>query len=162
MEEVENYYKDRLRSGEWMKLDEDQETILALKAQLGNKQIKGGEPKKREKKIKKGKDKENQPPTKPAWKSVAPKSGEATTKERDGKTFNWCIHHKEWYVHSSQECRKKDGNKDDEAVKKKKDEKKKKKGSNTSYKMKVMNALAEVSSGDEADHEDCDESCASP
>mmetsp|Transcript_13677 Transcript_13677/g.19601 ORF Transcript_13677/g.19601 Transcript_13677/m.19601 type:complete len:127 (+) Transcript_13677:723-1103(+) len=28
MEEVENYYKDRLRSGEWMKLDEDQETIL--------------------------------------------------------------------------------------------------------------------------------------
>mmetsp|Transcript_13677 Transcript_13677/g.19599 ORF Transcript_13677/g.19599 Transcript_13677/m.19599 type:complete len:152 (+) Transcript_13677:788-1243(+) len=100
-------------------------------------------------------------PTKPAWKSVAPKSGEATTRERDGKTFNWCIHHKEWCVHTSQECRKKDGSKDEDMTKKK-DEKKKKKGSNTSYKMKVMNALAEVSSGDEADHEDCDESCASP
>mmetsp|Transcript_9449 Transcript_9449/g.13675 ORF Transcript_9449/g.13675 Transcript_9449/m.13675 type:complete len:374 (-) Transcript_9449:831-1952(-) len=34
MEQVENYYKDRLRTSEWMKLDEDQETILALKAQL--------------------------------------------------------------------------------------------------------------------------------
>lgn len=33
MEQVQNYYKDRVNTGEWMKLDEDQETILALKAQ---------------------------------------------------------------------------------------------------------------------------------
>ena len=32
MEQVENYYKDRVKTGEWMKLDDDQETILALKA----------------------------------------------------------------------------------------------------------------------------------
>ena len=36
MEQVENYYKDRLRSNEWMKLDEDQQTTLALKAQLSH------------------------------------------------------------------------------------------------------------------------------
>mmetsp|Transcript_17499 Transcript_17499/g.24913 ORF Transcript_17499/g.24913 Transcript_17499/m.24913 type:complete len:181 (-) Transcript_17499:526-1068(-) len=28
MEQVENYYKDRLNSGEWMKLDDEQEIIL--------------------------------------------------------------------------------------------------------------------------------------
>ena len=34
MQLVENYYKDWVASNEWMILDEDQETILALKAQI--------------------------------------------------------------------------------------------------------------------------------
>ncbi len=34
MERAENYYKDHLRQGIWLQLDEDQETIMALKAQL--------------------------------------------------------------------------------------------------------------------------------
>jgi hypothetical protein len=38
MERAENYYKDHLRQGLWLKLDEDQETIIALKAQLTTKQ----------------------------------------------------------------------------------------------------------------------------
>ena len=32
MEQVENFCKDHVKTGEWMKLDDDQETILALKA----------------------------------------------------------------------------------------------------------------------------------
>ena len=154
MEQVENYYKDRLNSGEWMKLDDEQEIILALKAQIaGNKQNKGDGVPKKGKKTKKGKggkeDKENSPPTKPAWRSVAPKSGEPTSKERDGKTWNWCVHHKEWTVHTSSECRKKE----DTGKKEEKKTEKKKKVSNSNYKMKVMSALAEISSGDEADHD---------
>ena len=149
MAQVENYYKDRLNSGEWMKLDDEQETILALKAQIaGNKQYKGGGEPNKGKKTKKGK--ENTPPTKPTWRSVAPKSGEPASKERDGKTWNWCVHHKELTVHTSGECRKKDEKKEE----KKTDGKKKKNVSNNnSYKMKVMSALAEISSDDGTDHE---------
>jgi hypothetical protein len=41
-----------------------------------------------------------------AWKKMAPKSGEPQTIKKDNKTWNWCIHHLAWCLHSSEECRK--------------------------------------------------------
>ncbi len=41
-----------------------------------------------------------------AWKKTAPKSGKPKTIKRDNKTWNWCIHHLAWCLHSSDECRK--------------------------------------------------------
>jgi hypothetical protein len=41
-----------------------------------------------------------------AWKKTAPKSGEPKTIKQDNKTWNWCIHHFAWCLHSSDECRK--------------------------------------------------------
>ncbi len=40
-----------------------------------------------------------------AWKKVAPKSGEAKTMKKDNKTWNWCIHHLAWCLHTSNDCR---------------------------------------------------------
>ncbi len=40
-----------------------------------------------------------------AWQKLPPKDGEPTTKEVAGKTYQWCIHHMAWGVHSSKECR---------------------------------------------------------
>ena len=41
-----------------------------------------------------------------AWKKRAPKPGEPKTIKRDNKTWNWCIHHLSWCLHTSDECRK--------------------------------------------------------
>jgi hypothetical protein len=40
----------------------------------------------------------------PAWKKVAPKNNEATTKTVNSKTFHWCSKHKMWTVHKPTEC----------------------------------------------------------
>jgi hypothetical protein len=40
----------------------------------------------------------------PAWKKVAPKGNEATTKSVNNKTFHWCPKHKMWTVHKPAEC----------------------------------------------------------
>jgi hypothetical protein len=40
----------------------------------------------------------------PAWKKVAPKANEATTKSVNNKTFHWCPKHKMWTVHKPTEC----------------------------------------------------------
>ena len=72
--------------------------------------------------------------------SVAPKSGEPTTKMQDGKTFHWCPHHSSWNIHKPEDCRKKEQTKP---------EKGKKKGSSAQLRMKVMQTLAELDSEDE-------------
>ena len=41
-----------------------------------------------------------------AWKKVAPKSGEPKIVKKDNKTWNWCIHHLAWCLHTSNDCRK--------------------------------------------------------
>jgi hypothetical protein len=41
-----------------------------------------------------------------AWKKTAPKQGEPKIIKKDNKTWNWCIHHLAWCLHSSEECRK--------------------------------------------------------
>jgi len=164
MERVENYYKDRVRTGEWLKLDEDQETILALKAQLnketkenkdGSKKKKGKKGEKGEKKRgKKGNKENDEPYEKPAWKKQAPKDGEPKTKEVEGKTYHWCTGHKEWTIHTSAECRK-NKKKKEEAGK----EGSEKKGDGKGKKQLTLKVLQTI-----AEHlEDPDsESCCSP
>jgi hypothetical protein len=39
-----------------------------------------------------------------AWKRVAPKEDKPTKKDVSGKTYQWCVHHMAWGVHSAQEC----------------------------------------------------------
>ena len=39
-----------------------------------------------------------------AWKKDPPKEGEPKTKQVKGKTYNWCIHHKKWCLHTEAEC----------------------------------------------------------
>jgi hypothetical protein len=36
---------------------------------------------------------------------VPPKPGEPETKQVDGKTWHWCIHHMCWTLHKPTECR---------------------------------------------------------
>ena len=40
-----------------------------------------------------------------SWKKLPPKDGELTTKDVGGKTYQWCIHHMAWGIHSIQDCR---------------------------------------------------------
>jgi hypothetical protein len=39
-----------------------------------------------------------------ARKKVGPKAGEAKTKEKDIKKWNWCEHHQAWCIHTPEEC----------------------------------------------------------
>ena len=102
-----------------------------------------------------GKDKENKEPyEKPAWKKKAPKDGEKQKKEVDGKTYHWCIHHKEWTMHSSSECRKKSETKEKDD--KKKSKKSEKKGKVENLTLKVLQTIAEhVDQGAGTDSESC-------
>jgi hypothetical protein len=40
----------------------------------------------------------------PKWKKRKPKNLN-DTKEVDGKTHHWCVHHKIWQMHKSEKCR---------------------------------------------------------
>ena len=113
MEEADNYYKDKVTLREWMALDEDQQTIVALKAQLTKKPGKenqnpnGGNPKKGNNNGKKGGKQDDW-----AWKKVEPKGSEAKSKsvfnkkEKKNMTYHWCSHHKLWTLHTNEECTK--------------------------------------------------------
>jgi hypothetical protein len=56
-----------------------------------------------------------------AWKRVAPKEGKPTKKDVGGKTYQWCVHHMAWGVHSAQDCHlgasRKDAQKDKDKAK---------------------------------------------
>ena len=85
-----------------MKLDDDQETILALKAIIhkGEKDCKNTKMQAQESKTKSttsGKDK-------PKWKTVPPKSEEPMTKVNNSKNYHWYPNHKEWAIHTAVAC----------------------------------------------------------
>jgi len=65
MTTIENYYKDMIKDGIWMKTDADQETIYALKAQIKAKQ------KTNDGKVPRGRK---------DWKLTPPKAGESRKK----------------------------------------------------------------------------------
>ena len=116
MEEADNYYKDMVTLGEWLQLDEDQATIVALKAQLakrpagkendpnGTNRKKGGQ--------KKGDAKKGSKKDEWECKKRAPKGNDAKTKsvynkrEKKNVTYHWCTHHQLWTMHSEAECTK--------------------------------------------------------
>ena len=50
-------------------------------------------------------DSSNNQGNKTSWKIVAPKSGEAWTVDKNGKTWNWCKYHKYWTTgHKTDNC----------------------------------------------------------
>jgi hypothetical protein len=55
MELAENHYKDSVKTKDWMKLDEDQQTILALQMEIQAVKASNGTPKKKGKRIDKNK-----------------------------------------------------------------------------------------------------------
>ncbi len=92
MTTVENYFKGMIKDGVWMKPDQDQETIIALKAQIDAKK-QSRSPRQG------GKD----------WHTVPPKLGESKVKmvTVNGKRviYYWCSHHQRWTVHKPKDCR---------------------------------------------------------
>ncbi len=102
MELAENHYKDAVTSKEWLKLDEDQETILALQTQIEAVQAKARRPgKSKDKRTRGGKKKES---SEWDWKKKPPKENEEKKKTVKGKTYHWCKNHELWCLHSPAEC----------------------------------------------------------
>ena len=106
MEWALNKFKSRKESNVWCQKTNEEETIIALQAQVqsllkgsGTKST-GNTGNKDQKKSKKTK-KDN----KPAWMKVAPVDDEPTTKNVEGKEWNWCPTHEAWVRHSAASCK---------------------------------------------------------
>ena len=100
-------YKDRKRSGLWQAPSAEEEQIIALTAQVKGLQTKkhGARSKStREKKLESTKTPRRNDDPKYAWKLVAPKPGEPTTKEWNKKTYHFCTNHKAWCLHNQTDC----------------------------------------------------------
>jgi hypothetical protein len=152
MEKAENYYKDRVKKKLWLHLDEDQETIIALKAQLIQHQGGGGQKKKTLRKPLRKNDL--------AWKSQPPKAGEPKKKQATvngtKNTYYWCQPHAQWTIHKPQDCQKKGGDRGHKPQPEKKKasntEGDKEKGKENEPSLKVMTAtLQEADSDHETD-----------
>ena len=140
MEEVENYYKDRVTEGEWGKLDEDEEQIIALKAQLEARATRKRDGSRRS-------GRKDEKPGRKDWKTKAPRPNESNTKRVSvngtENTYHWCPNHKMWTVHKPSECKLKEAEKKSEKEDgaNKKQEKQLKKN----LTLKVMHSLLEMS-----------------
>ena len=150
MTKAENYYKDAVKAGRWLKSDKDQEMIIALKAQLAQKRGTRRSTGRRDGNRNKNTDQW-------AWKDVAPKDGEDQTKQvkvkGKKKTYHWCPNHKQWTLHKPSECKAKDDTHEEEREKKRGD-----KQSKHNVMMKVMQSVMEFSSEDEGDSNRSDDS----
>jgi hypothetical protein len=98
MELTENHYKDAIKTKDWMKLDEDQQTILALQTEMQavkakTRQQMQNKDRRLKNKKEKFRDKKKPGTGEGAWKKRAPKPGEAQTKTHSGKTYTWCPYH---------------------------------------------------------------------
>ena len=87
----ENKYKSLVYTGECNAPSKEQKEILALTAKLDSITKK------------KKSDKNKMHIEKFEWKKMAP-INENNTKEKNGKTYNWCTKHKMWTIHKSSEC----------------------------------------------------------
>lgn len=143
-----NKYRTRKENGQWCQKTTEEETIIALQAQVKtlmahkNKASVDKDKKDAKKKAKKGDKKKKKDP--PAWMKVAPKDGEPKSKTVDDKTFYWCENHDAWVRHKPSECQginfRGGGAKKDQD---------KKAGANVNKKMKLNKALASVEEDDE-------------
>jgi hypothetical protein len=109
-----NKYKARKEAGTWCQRTTEEETIIALQAQVkdlmkasiqsnrsdsqksGTKMGQNG--KKTNKKVKKRTKRED-------WITIQPKGDEKTSKQVNGKTYHWCPNHKAWTRHTAAECK---------------------------------------------------------
>lgn len=149
-----NKYKTRKESEQWCQRTTEEETIIALQAQVNNLMVQkkpsypAGKPSGFGKKDYKQGFKNNKGKGKPragdypAWMVVPPKSGEKQYQKVEGKDYHWCPNHNRWTRHRPSECKgigfkaapKKDqGNKFADAK----------------HNLKITNALAAISEDDE-------------
>ena len=112
-----NKFKTRKESEQWCQRTTEEETIIALQAQVntlmsqkkpnptgrpygdGKKNIKHGNYKKGKGK---GKPRVDNHPT---WMSLPPKNGEKQHKTVEGKDYHWCPNHNRWTRHRPSECK---------------------------------------------------------
>jgi hypothetical protein len=149
-----NKYKTRKESEQWCQRTTEEETIIALQAQVNTLMVQkkpsypAGKPSGFGKKDYKQGFKNNKGKGKPragdypAWMVVPPKSGEKQYQKVEGKDYHWCPNHNRWTRHRPSECKgigfkaapKKDqGNKFADAK----------------HNLKITNALAAISEDDE-------------
>ena len=111
MELAESYYKDSVATGKWMHLTDDEQKIIMLEMQIQDlkqkKHPKVDKPRGGKKNIGRNREREEK---KGAWKKRPPKQGEKNTKTFQGKTYHWCMKHKQWTVHKPSECHLKEHN----------------------------------------------------
>lgn len=119
-------YQVRSEAGKWGVLSEEQQMIVAMKAELKtlkdsrlqldpNKKKKGNRKKKQKQKNgdkEKQKEKDDDEGDKKwAWKNVPPKGNQSNSKKFEGKTYYWCIHHNKgngmWTLHKPEDCKSK-------------------------------------------------------
>jgi hypothetical protein len=142
MQLVKKHYQDAILSKEWMRLDEDQQTILALQTEIkefkaSSKYKKKPDTRDRDGTRRSGKDEWQ-------WKRIPPGESDAKTKKFKGKTYHWCPNHNIWCLHKASECKLK--NKDTGETKKKTGKFDKQK-----LRMKAYQSLFESSSEEEED-----------
>jgi predicted RNA-binding protein YlxR (DUF448 family) len=113
-------FKDRKRSDKWQAPSAEEEQILALTAQIGDlkkeKSALADKAKKGGSKNKQGDGKKAKEAAKMAeryaWKLVPPETGEPRTKEVNGKTYHFCMHHNDgkgaWVIHHPDKCDKRE------------------------------------------------------
>lgn len=149
-----NKYKTRKESEQWCQRTTEEETIIALQAQVNTLMVQkkpsypAGKPSGFGKKDYKQGFKNNKGKGKPragdypAWMVVPPKAGEKQYQKVEGKDYHWCPNHNRWTRHRPSECKgigfkaapKKDqGNKFADAK----------------HNLKITNALAAISEDDE-------------
>ena len=150
-----NKYRARVESEQWCQRTTEEETIIALQAQVkkllssakADKKHKGGkEGKSKGKSNGKVKASDRKGSSSNEWKKVAPKEGEPTTKQEGGKEWHWCSKHKAWTKHKESECKGIDFKPSYDGAKKGSTPK-----DSNSPRMKLANALAAIS--DEEDDE---------
>jgi hypothetical protein len=107
MEWALNKFKTRQENQTWCQKSDEEETIIALQAQvqsLISKQKsnvgKSATADKKKSKGTKGKNDYRAP-----WMKIAPAEGEPTSKEVEGKEFHWCPTHMAWVRHKAEECK---------------------------------------------------------
>jgi hypothetical protein len=145
-----NKFKAQKEAGSWCQCTNEEETIIALQAQVldliknskaDGKKSKGATKGKSEKTGKKSKNKWNA--KKPAWMSTPPKDGDPQSTTVDGKEHHWCPTHKAWTRHKPSEC------KGIEVKNQQQESKDSKERSKSNLKTKLSKALAAIADSDD-------------
>jgi len=112
-----NKYKTRKESEQWCQRTTEEETIIALQAQVNTLMVQkkpsypAGKPSGFGKKDYKQGFKNNKGKGKPragdypAWMVVPPKAGEKQYQKVEGKDYHWCPNHNRWTRHKPSDCK---------------------------------------------------------
>ena len=119
MAKARTAYQVAIDNEKWGALSEEQQSIIAMKAELSelkdnNLQLDSKPAEKKKKKKKKDAANKKTNDDKPKermnndWKLLKPKPGKPKTKKVKGKSYNWCPYHEngngKWVIHKVSEC----------------------------------------------------------